>query len=111
MLGVLVGVPESVHELHPVLRPRAENLPRTAREQGETKVAARTAQDDLNLLHYILGNGGIPLKAFKQLEHVGSGRDEAGIRICLYISFHRCYRLSTAIYHSCQLLRINPPHP
>src|SRR5262249_3927829 len=88
LLGALVGVPEAIHELHPVLGSRPEDLPGTAREQSETKVTACAAQDDLNLLNNVFWKGGIFLKTFEQFEHVGRSRDEAGVRICFHLCVH-----------------------
>jgi len=86
LFGVLVGVPETIHELHPVLRAGPEDLPGTTREQGETKVAARAAQDDFYLVNDVFWNGSIFLQTLEQFEHIGRGRDEAGVRI----RFHLC---------------------
>lgn len=88
LLGVLVRVPETIHELHPVVRPRPEDLPGTAREQGETKVAACATKDDLNLFNHIFWNGGIFLETFEQFEHVGRSRDEAGVRVSFYFGVY-----------------------
>lgn len=95
-----MGIPQPFHELHPVLRAGAEDLPCAARKHGQTKIAASTAEDNFDLVDYIFGNGGVPLKALQQFEHIGSSRNQAGVGIGFDMGFHGRHWLSTTVYNS-----------
>jgi len=99
-LGILIGIPQPFHELHPVLRAGAEDLTGAARKHGQTKIAASAAEDNFDLFDYIFGNGGVRLKALQQFEHIGSSRNQAGIGIGFDIGFDGRHWLSTAVYDS-----------
>ena len=99
-LGILIGIPQPFHEFHPVLRAGAEDLPWAAGKHGQTKIAASAAEDNFDLFDYIFGDGGVPLKALQQFEHIRSSRNQAGIGIGFDVGFDGRHWLSTAVYDS-----------